>query len=98
MNEVALYNVLRSPHFTEKSGIATERHNTYVFEVQKTATKPQIKKAIEKVFRVDVVGVTTLRVKGKKRLTRKGVSKQRGWKKAYIRVAEGKSIDIGGAI
>lgn len=97
MNEAALYNILRVPHFTEKSGITTERHNTYVFEVERTATKPQIKEAIEKVYRVDVVSVNTLQVKGKKRITRQGISKKRGWKKAYIRVAAGKSIDVGGA-
>ena len=94
MNEVALYNILRAPRFTEKSTRVTESDNTYVFEVERTATKAQIKEAINKVFRVEVIGVTTLQVKGKKRRTRLGIARQRHWKKAYIRVAEGKTIDL----
>lgn len=87
------YDVIIAPHITEKSTLASE-HNAVVFKVANTATKPQIKEAIEAIYDKKVVAVNTLVVKGKtkrwkgKKYTRSDV------KKAIVTLAEGEMIDI----
>ncbi len=87
------YDVIIAPHITEKSTLASE-HNAVVFKVAGTATKPQIKEAIEAIYDKKVVAVNTLVVKGKtkrwkgKKYTRSDV------KKAIVTLAEGEMIDI----
>ncbi len=87
------YDVIIAPHITEKSTLASE-HNAVVFKVAGTATKPQIKEAIEAIYEKKVVAVNTLVVKGKtkrwkgKKYTRSDV------KKAIVTLAEGEMIDI----
>ena len=87
------YDVIRGPVITEKATMLSE-HNKVVFKVAKTATKPQIKAAIEKLFDVKVVGVNTLVTKGKKKIFR-GLRGQRSdVKKAIVTLAEGETIDV----
>ena len=87
------YDVIIAPHITEKSTLASE-HNAVVFKVAGTATKPQIKEAIEAIYDKKVVAVNTLVVKGKtkrwkgKKYTRSDVTK------AIVTLAEGEMIDI----
>ncbi|MDQ0300994.1 MULTISPECIES: 50S ribosomal protein L23 [Ancylobacter] len=87
------YDVIVSPVITEKATMASE-HNKVVFKVALTATKPQIKEAVEKLFDVKVESVNTLVRKGKTKFFkgRKGV--QSDVKKAVVTLAEGHSIDI----
>jgi large subunit ribosomal protein L23 len=87
------YDVIIAPHITEKSTLASE-HNAVVFKVAGSATKPQIKEAIEAIYDKKVVAVNTLIMKGKtkrwkgKKYTRSDV------KKAIVTLAEGEMIDI----
>ncbi|MCK0209973.1 50S ribosomal protein L23 [Starkeya koreensis] len=87
------YDVIVSPVITEKATAASE-HNKVVFKVALSATKPQIKEAVEKLFDVKVESVNTLVRKGKTKFFkgRKGV--QNDVKKAVVTLAEGHSIDI----
>jgi len=79
---------------SEKSMAAMDETNTYTFEVAKEATKPQIKRAIEKIFDVKVVKVNTINVAGKPRRVRYALGKTKSWKKALVTLAEGDQIDI----
>lgn len=98
MNQAKLYDVLRAPHYSEKSTLVMEKNNIFVFKVDKKATKADIRTAVESIFKVAVISVNTLNVKGKTRRTRHGLGRLRNWKKAYIRLAEGNSIDLGGTV
>jgi large subunit ribosomal protein L23 len=91
--EVRHYDVVRGPHITEKSTMASE-HNAVVFRVANDATKPQIKAAVEALFDVKVKNVNTLVQKGKtKRWKGKPYTKS-DFKKAIVTLAEGQSIDV----
>lgn len=98
MNQEKLLKVILSPHISEKSTVAVEDDNQYVFKVASDASKPEIKQAVEMLFNVKVGRVQVLNVKGKtKRFgTREGMRK--GWKKAYVTLQEGQELDLfGGA-
>lgn len=69
--------------------------NQYAFKVDLNATKLQIKKAVEGYFSVDVENVNVVKVKGKNKRSRYRIKKRPNWKKAYVRLAEGQSIEIG---
>jgi len=88
-----LMNVLQGPHLSEKSHIAAEK-GQIVFKVRKDATKSEIKAAVELLFEVSVDNVQVLNYQGK--IKRHGQTKGRraGWKKAYVRLAEGSHIDF----
>ncbi len=87
------YDIIIRPIVTEKSTMAAEQ-NRVVFEVRKDATKPEIKKAVEAIFGVKVEKVNTLIVKGKKKYFRGKPGRRSDWKKAYVKLAEGYSIDV----
>lgn len=87
------YDVIVSPLISEKSTMASE-NNQVVFKVASAATKPQIKKAVEELFGVSVVGVNTLNVKGKTKRFRGMPGKRPGWKKAIVTLKEGDFIDV----
>lgn len=93
MNDLRHYDVIVSPIITEKSTMASEA-NQVVFKVAKTATKPQIKAAIEQLFNVKVTGVNTLVRKGKVKRFRGTIGRQSDIKKAVVTLAEGHSIDV----
>ena len=98
MREERLLQVLVAPHVSEKSTTAAETNNTVVFKVATTATKAEIKAAVEKLFEVQVKGVRTVNVKGKTKRTGMRVGKRSDWKKAYVTLQEGSDIDfVGGA-
>ncbi|MDG2319652.1 MAG: 50S ribosomal protein L23 [Rhodospirillaceae bacterium] len=88
-----LYDVIQSPLITEKSTMASE-FNQVMFHVPLWATKPQIKKAVETLFKVDVKGVNTLIQKGKVKRFRGEIGKRSNTKKAMVTLAEGQSIDV----
>ena len=87
-------DVLVSPLITEKGTLVNETSNQVVFRVRKTANKDEIRKAVETFFKVKVEKVHTVNFLGKKRRTAKGVGKRSDWKKAYVTLAEGQSIDF----
>lgn len=94
ISEERLLKVLAAPHVSEKSTMATEANNTLVFKVVVDATKAEIKAAVEKLFEVEVKKVNTLNVKGKAKRTGARMGKRKDWKKAYVTLAEGQSLDI----
>ncbi len=87
------YDTIVSPVITEKATMLSE-HNKVVFRVAKDATKPQIAEAIENLFKVSVVKVNTLNVKGKTKRFRGREGRRSDVKKAIVTLAEGQSIDI----
>jgi large subunit ribosomal protein L23 len=93
MRDADLYDVIVSPVITEKSTLATE-HDQVIFNVSRTATKPQIKEAVEKLFSVKVKAVNTLIRKGKTKRFRGRPGRQSDVKKAYVTLEDGQSIDI----
>lgn len=93
MSDVRHYDVITSPVITEKSTLLSEK-NQVVFNVPKTATKPQIKEAVEALFEVKVTAVNTLIRKGKVKRFRGRIGKQSDQKKAIVTLAEGQSIDV----
>ena len=88
------FTLLHAPHFSEKVAALSDSSNQYAFKVARDATKPQIKAAVESIFSVSVTHVSTLNVKGKEKKTQRGVSRKNHWKKAYVRLAPGQSIDL----
>jgi large subunit ribosomal protein L23 len=88
-----LYDVILSPVITEKATIASE-HNQVIFKVAGTATKPQIKEAVEKLFDVKVKAVNTLVRKGKRKAFRGRPGVQSDVKKAIVTLQEGHRIDV----
>ena len=87
------YDVIQAPHITEKSTLLSE-HNAVVFKVAGTASKPQIKDAVEALFDVKVTGVNTIVAKGKTKRWKGKAYKRSDVKKAIVTLAEGQSIDI----
>jgi large subunit ribosomal protein L23 len=94
MNNEKMYTVIVAPHVSEKSALNAQNNNQYVFKVQKAATKPEIKKAVENLFEVKVTNVQTSTMKGKEKRFGKYMGKRKDWKKAYITLAEGSTIDM----
>tara|TARA_Y100001970_G_C14218161_1_gene850912 strand:- start:1676 stop:1966 length:291 start_codon:yes stop_codon:yes gene_type:complete len=90
-----LYTVIKSPYLTEKVSSLMGDSNQYAFKVDINASKLQIKKAVEGYFSVDVEDVNVIRVKGKNKRSRYRIKKRPDWKKAYVRLAEGQSIEVG---
>ena len=88
-----LYEVLRRPLVTEKSTRLSES-NKYVFEVDKRASKDQVRNAVEKAFKVGVVSVNMIKVPGEvKRMGRRAVDRP-SWKKAIVTLKEGDKIQF----
>ncbi|RMF33612.1 MAG: 50S ribosomal protein L23 [Alphaproteobacteria bacterium] len=87
------YDIIRRPIITEKATLASEG-GAVVFEVAKSATKPQIKDAIEALFGVKVKAVNTLVAKGKVKRFRGRPGRRRDVKKAYVTLEEGNTIDV----
>jgi large subunit ribosomal protein L23 len=92
-NDPRLYDVIIAPVITEKSTTASER-NQVIFKVAQSATKPQIKEAIEKLFDVKVKAVNTLVRKGKFKAFRGRPGQQSDLKKAIVTLEEGHRIDV----
>lgn len=94
MNQERLYQVLVAPHVSEKATNVADQNRQVVFKVAVDADKLEVKKAVEKLFKVKVSDVRILNVKGKVKLNRFGLSRRNNWKKAYVRLAEGHDIDF----
>ncbi len=93
-NAAQLMNVVLAPVVSEKSTFVADKNRQYVFRVADHATKPEIKAAVELMFKIKVDSVTVSNVRGKPRRFGKVIGRRRNWKKAYVRVAEGQEINF----
>lgn len=87
------YSVIKHPLITEK-GAGLNPQNKYLFSVDIKANKPEIKKAIEEIYKVKVAKVNTMKVCGKKRRVRFQEGRTSNWKKAVVTLAEGEKIEF----
>jgi large subunit ribosomal protein L23 len=95
MNQEFLLSVLRAPLVSEKTARLQADSNQYAFEVARDANKSDIKAAVEELFKVKVEAVRVLNVKGKRKAFRNRMGQRQDWRKAYVRVAAGQTIDFG---
>lgn len=86
-------NVILAPVLTEKSEDLKNNNNTYVFKVRKEANKTQIKNEVEKAFKVKVLNVNTVNVRSKSKRMGRYVGSTPAYKKAYVKLADGSSIE-----
>ena len=93
MNRLDAYDVIVGPAITEKSTMISE-HNQVIFNVRPTATKPEIRAAVEQLFNVKVKAVNTLNRKGKIKRFKGILGKRSGVKKAIVTLEDGQSIDV----
>ena len=93
MSDAKHYDVILSPVITEKSTLGSE-NNQVTFKVAIDSAKPEIKAAVEHLFKVKVKAVNTLRVKGKVKRFRGQLGRRSDWKKAVVTLEEGHSIDV----
>jgi large subunit ribosomal protein L23 len=91
MNE---YQVLKGPVDTEKSNLQKEQNNRLTFEVDPSANRIEIGKAVEKIFNVKVKAVRTMNVKGKTKRRGKIIGKRKDWKKATVTLMPGQRINF----
>ncbi|MCC8362327.1 50S ribosomal protein L23 [Lysobacter sp. A6] len=94
MSTTNVYEVIRAPRVSEKTARLQEVSNQYVFEIAKTATKADVKAAVEQIFDVKVEAVNVVNVKGKNKSFKFRTGKRGDWRKAYVKLAEGQSIDV----
>lgn len=94
MNNLTLLSLIQAPHVSEKATLKTESDRQYVFRVVRTADKVHVKKAIELAFSVKVEKVNLLNVKGKEKRFGRFKGKRSDWKKAYVKLQPGFSIDL----
>ena len=91
-----LMALLIAPHVSEKAARVTEKANQYVFRVLRDATKPEIRAAVQLMFAVEVEGVQVVNVGGKEKRFGRFTGRRSDWKKAYVSLKAGQSIDFTG--
>ncbi len=93
MADIDIYRTILRPLLTERSTILKEKHNQYLFEAAAAATKHDIRRAVEELFKVKVTRVRTMIVHGKVRRYGKNTGRRPDWKKAIVTLAGGQKID-----
>ncbi|MEE8415882.1 MAG: 50S ribosomal protein L23 [Desulfobacterales bacterium] len=88
------YDIIKRPLITEKTSIQKELSNQLSFEVERKSNRVEIKRSIEKIFNVKVIGLQTMQVKGKKKRRGRIVGRRRDWKKAIVTLGPGERIDF----
>ncbi|MBC7944950.1 MAG: 50S ribosomal protein L23 [Burkholderiales bacterium] len=96
-NPQRLMQVLLAPQVSEKSTFVADKNEQVVFRVTQDATKPEIKAAVELMFKVEVEAVQVLVVKGKHKRFGKFMGRRKDWKKAYVCLKPGQEINFAGA-
>ncbi|MEI7969430.1 MAG: 50S ribosomal protein L23 [Betaproteobacteria bacterium] len=91
-----LLQVLLAPQISEKSTLLADKHDQVIFKVARDATKPEVKAAVELLFKVDVEGVRIANVKGKTKRFGRFIGRRDHWKKAYVSLKAGQEIDFAG--
>lgn len=94
MNAERLLMVLREPHTSEKATVIADKLKQFTFKVLKTATKTEIKMAVEHIFNVKVKNVSVLIVKGKAKRFKQTAGKRSDWKKAFVTLHADQDIDF----
>ena len=92
LRQERLLNVIRGPHLSEKAHLAAE-NNQVVLKVRTDATKAEIRQAVEMLFEVKVDDVKVVNVKGKTKRFGQTKGRRANWKKAYVKLAEGSSLE-----
>jgi len=92
LRQERLMTIIRGPHLSEKAHIAAES-NQVVLKVRTDATKKEVQQAVELLFEVKVMGVQVVNVKGKTKRFQQTKGRRPNWKKAYVKLAEGSSIE-----
>lgn len=93
-NNERLMTVLLAPVVSEKGTFIADKHEQVIFRVAQDATKPEIKAAVELMFKVQVASVQVANVKGKEKRFGRFVGRRRNWKKAYVCLKEGQEINF----
>ena len=93
-NAERLMTVLLAPVVSEKGTFVADKHNQAVFRVLQNATKPEVKAAVELMFKVSVESVQIANVKGKQKRLGRFAGRRRGWKKAYVSLKPGQEINF----
>jgi large subunit ribosomal protein L23 len=93
-NQERLMQVLIAPQVSEKSTFVGEKNNQFVFRVLQDATKPEIKAAVELMFKVEVNRVQTANTKGKEKRFGRFVGRRRNWKKAFVSLKPGQELNF----
>ncbi|HJO62447.1 MAG: 50S ribosomal protein L23 [Desulfobacterales bacterium] len=88
------YDIIKRPLITEKTSIQKEVSNQLSFEVERKSNRVEIKRSIEKIFNVKVIGLQTMQVKGKKKRRGRIIGRRRDWKKAIVTLGPGERIDF----
>ena len=94
MNQERLMQVLLAPQISEKATYIADKFEQVVFRVASDATKPEIKAAVELLFKVEVEGVQVANVKGKVKRFKGATGRRKGWKKAYVSLKPGQEINF----
>lgn len=94
INEERLMQVILAPQISEKSTYVADRNEQVVFKVAPSATKPEIKAAVELLFKVQVDSVQVVNVKGKNKRFGKLMGRRKDWKKAYVALKPGQEISF----
>jgi large subunit ribosomal protein L23 len=94
MNQERLMQVLLAPQISEKATFVAEKNEQVIFRVATDATKPEIKAAVELLFKVEVEGVQVANVKGKMKRSKGGMGRRKDWKKAFVSLKAGQEINF----
>ena len=93
-NQERLMNVLLAPQISEKATYVADKHEQVIFHVASDATKPEIKAAVELMFKVNVKDVQVANVKGKNKRFGRSMGRRKDWKKAYVSLVPGQEINF----
>lgn len=96
MNQERIYQVLLGPHVSEKATVLAEKQKQFVFRVRLDANKLEVRKAVEKLFNVQVASVNTTVVKGKNKRFGRSLGRRSDFKKAYVALKDGFDLDFTG--
>jgi large subunit ribosomal protein L23 len=89
-----IFDVIQKPLITEKTTVEKDMRGIVAFQVHRDANKLEIKEAVEKLFKVEVVDVNTINVSGKIKRFGRNFGKRSNWKKAYVTLMQGSSVDF----
>jgi large subunit ribosomal protein L23 len=94
VNQNRLYQVILAPQVTEKATRIADKHQQIAFKVRTDATKPEVKAAVELLFKVEVDAVSVVNVKGKAKRAGRTMGRRQDWKKAYVSLRPGQEINF----
>ncbi|MFV0601182.1 MAG: 50S ribosomal protein L23 [Brachymonas sp.] len=97
-DEGRLMAILLAPVVSEKATMAAEQSNAVTFKVMRDATKPEIKAAVELLFKVEVTGVSVVNIKGKVKRSARGMGRRNNIRKAYVMLKEGSELNLSGEV